>query len=276
MKKKSEVKPTTEGRVKQMSYEEIKRIRKELTTFYEKIQSVYSTEEVIRELMYHRGYTDEEMYKTLKEVGVTKVDYISDLTLVVKEVKESQLKEWGLLTSKGEYLLGGRYVIPIRDMEGYISALVGWDELGGARKYVTSPTKGFSKDLMFFNMEHYAELKEDEPVYVVEGIFDTLALRSQNLKALGNMGLGMSVVKQEILKRWGKVVAILDNDRAGSSVNPYKSLKNTKGKWNIKNEVVFVDLPNGIKDVDDLIKYYDCREDLLSCAKKNYLVKLRE
>lgn len=262
-----------------LKYEDVIKVRKELTAFYDKISKVYCTDDVILSLMKERGYASQEMYDTLKEVGITYVTYLSDL-LLFADASEQQLEDWGLLDKNGNYLLSSRYVVPIRDIEGYVCALVGWDPMGGSRKYVTTPTVGFNRDTTFFNIDNYADKRynnDDNCVYVVEGIFDTLSLRSLGLRALGNMGLQMSSIKIEILLRWGKVVAIPDNDKAGRSVNPiYNSDTSTKGMWEIKNDHVFVILPLGVKDVDDFIKEFDCIDDLRGCESAQIIKKITE
>lgn len=273
-------------------------IRSRLTDLVEILIDKYSTDEVISEVMSLRGYNfspySEEIRKTLKEVGVFKFDYLSDLTFVSPNTTNEELKLFGLLTSDGEYFLSGRYVVPIRDIMGRVTALVGW--YPDVKKYLTATAVGFSKSGQFFNMEcfsksfdgDYAKYKDDETgevleskglVYLVEGIFDTLALRSLNLPALGNMGLEMSLVKTEILTRFNKVIAIPDNDKAGMRTNPYLNRLSGKGKgteWTIKNDHVIVQLPKGVKDVDDFIKGYYCLEDLLRCQKAKYKISLSE
>lgn len=263
-----------------LKYEDVIKVRKELTAFYDNISNKLSNDEIIFSLMKERKYTSEGMYNTLKDIKVTYVNYLSDL-LLFGGATELQLKDWGLLDKNGNYLLSGRYVVPIRDIEGYICALVGWDPKGGSRKYVTTPTLGFSRDTTFFNIEMYTDTKynSSDTVYVVEGIFDTLSLRSLGLRALGNMGLQMSTIKTEILSRWGKVVAIPDNDRAGKTVNPITNTKVGKSAnsiWSIKNEHVFIILPAGVKDVDDFVKEFDCIDDLLCCESAKCIKKLKE
>lgn len=283
-----------------MSYtvESVLDIRCRLTELVDILIDTYSTDEVISEVMSLRGYNfspySEEIRKTLKEVGIFKFDYISDLTLVSPKTTNEELNLFGLVNSDGSYFLSGRYVVPIRDIAGRVTALVGW--YPDVKKYLTTTTIGFSKSGQFFNMEcfsksfdgDYAKYKDEETnevleskglVYLVEGIFDTLSLRSLNLPALGNMGLDMSLVKSEILTRFNKVIAIPDNDRAGMRTNPYLNRLSGSGKgteWTIKNNHVIVQLPKGVKDVDDFIKGYYCLEDLLKCQKANYKISLSE
>lgn len=221
------------------------------------------------------------MFDTLKTIGMFKVDYLSELTLAFPDITNEQLRQWGLVSEQDDYILGGRYVVPIRDIKGTVIALVGWHPMGGPRKYVTTPTLGFSRDTSFFNLDcfAYAWEKWNGTVYLVEGIFDTIALRSLGLPAIGNQGLEMSPIKTQILSRFGKVIALPDNDTSGRSVNPLTNSFSGKPKkfvWVIENESVFVTLPTGVKDADDFVKYFDCYDDLISCQSAKYMKKLRE
>lgn len=280
------------------SMEKVYEVRQDLTSLVDNLIKVFSTEEVIRELMslrgYDRSYYREDIYNMLKEVGVFQLDYLSEMLLVIPDMTVEKGKYLGILDRNGDYLLKGRYVIPIRDIDNQVTALVGW--YPDIKKYITTPTYGFSKDGQFFNIECYEQsvtgdydkfVRENGEtleytkgvVYLVEGIFDTLALRALGLPALGNMGLDMSLIKTEILTRFGKVIAIPDNDKAGRRTNKYVSHlsgKGTKNAWNIKNDHVIVQLPKGVKDVDDFIQGYVCKEDLLRCQSGRYKLSLYE
>lgn len=280
------------------SLDKVISVRNGLTDLVDKLISVFSTDEVISEVMSLRKYTtspySEAMRETLREVGVFKIDYLSEIEMIAPDVSLEDLKLYGLVDRNGNYLLSGRYAIPIRDIDGLVTAVVGW--FPDVKKYVTTPTYGFSKDGQFFNMEcfsksfngDYPKYKDEETdevleskgmVYLVEGIFDTLSLRSLGFPALGNMGLDMSMAKTEILTRFGKVIAIPDNDNAGHKTNRYLSgfggNKDNK-TWLIKNENVIVQLPKGVKDSDDFIKGYYCLEDLLLCQKAKFKINLNE
>ena len=221
------------------SLDKVIEVRNGLTDVVDKLISVFSTDDVITEVMTLRKYIyspyAEEMRKTLKEVGIFKIDYFSEIQIVVPDLTLEDAKLYGLVDRNGNYLLAGRYAIPIRDIAGKVTALVGW--YPDVKKYITTSTYGFSKDGQFFNMEcfsksfegDYPKYKDEETgevlestglVYLVEGIFDTLSLRSLGFPVLGNMGLDMSLMKTEILSRFGKVIAIPDNDNAGRGTNP--------------------------------------------------------
>ena len=278
------------------SLDKVIEVRNGLTDVVDKLITVFSTDEVIAEVMSMRKYVyspyAEQIEKTLKEVGIFKLDYFSEIQYIIPELTTENAKLYGLLDRNGNYLLAGRYAVPIRDIAGKVTALVGW--YPDVKKYVTTPTYGFSKDGQFFNMDcfqksfdgDYPKYKDEETgevlestgmVYLVEGIFDTLALRSLGFPVLGNMGLDMSLVKTEILSRFGKVIAIPDNDNAGKGTNPYLNRISGKGKkvaWTIKNENVIVQLPKGVKDSDDFVKGFYCFEDLLRCQKARFKINL--
>ncbi len=281
------------------SIDKVYEVRQQMTSLVDNLIKVFSTDEVISELMYLRGYDKsyyrEDIYNMFKEVGVFRLDYFSEILLVDSDITIDKGKTLGILDSKGDYLLQGRFAIPIRDINHQVTALVGW--YPDVKKYITTPTYGFSKDGQFFNIECYekaltgdyekyvsenGEIYEYSKgvVYLVEGIFDTLTLRALGLPALGNMGLDMSLVKTEILTRFGKVIAIPDNDKAGRRTNRYvshlSSKRGTNSAWKIKNDHVIVQLPRGVKDVDDLIKGYICKEDLLRCQIGKYKLSLYE
>ena len=262
----------------QENLNKIKQVRKELTMFYDKVSSLLCNDDTIYELMLHRGYQTQEMYNVLKEIGIFKIDNLSDIHLL--GYTNEQLSSWGLLSEQGDYLLKGRYVMPIRDIGGTVIALVGWSQYGGPRKYVTTPTLGFSRDASFFNLDCYklSWEKWGGLVFVVEGIFDVISLRALGFPVVGNMGLEMHKIKTQILSRFGKVIAVHDNDKAGRSVNPMLnsiSGRATKFIWGIENDHVFVLLPEGIKDIDDFVKDFDCYEDLLDCRNSKFIKKLK-
>lgn len=259
----------------------IREARKGLTEFHKNVQTYFSGDEVLNELMIYRKYWTPEMRKTLVELGVFKINNLSDLTLLMPDLTNEQLKTWGLVNDKGDFILSERFVVPIKDIAGTVIALVGWHPKGGSRKYVTTPTLGFSRDTSFFNLDcyQYAWDEWDGAVFVVEGIFDAIALRSLGIPVIANMGLEMSVIKRNILKRFSKIVAIPDNDRSGRAVNPLTNLSSGKSKkfiWHIDNENVFVILPQGVKDVDDFVREFEAYDDLKSSLQSKYLRRLRE
>lgn len=248
------------------------KVRRELTDFWDKLSNLYSTDEVVCELMLRRKYCSDRMYDLLKnEVRLCKFDLLSDILVQIPLSQYETCQYWGLITENGKSLLSGRYIVPIRDINNMVTALVGWfpDE----RKYITTPTFGFSRDAQFFNIETYSQFADAGRVYLVEGIFDTLSLRSIGLFALGNMGLPLSPIKVEILKRFGHVYAMPDGDKAGRGVLPF--MQGSKFKWSLHDNVSFLCLKmDGVKDPDDLVTKYDC-DELLANFSDSYIYNIR-
>lgn len=264
---------------KKVGYKKLKDLRRKLTKLTERLVEIYSTDEVIYGCMYLRKYADETMFKTLKEVGLFKVDMLSDIKMVGRlledEILDNEFYQLaGIETESGQYLLSDRYIVPIRDITGEVTAWVGW--YPDNRKYVTTPTYGFSKNAQFFNVECYRDCweKQDGVIFLVEGIFDTLALRSLGFAALGNMGIELSPTKADMLLRYKKVIAINDNDIVGQSANKYSGYAKKEKVWYLPPNHCVVLLPDGVKDADDLIRDYECRTELENCKQGTMLVKL--
>lgn len=229
-------------------------VRSEFTEFTTKVQEAYSTDEVIYELMAMRGYGTEVMYNKLKEVGVFKLNNVSDFLIAGITVTDEQLKEWGVLTANNMFLCGGRFIIPIRNVSGDVIAWVGW--FPDNRKYITTATYGFKREIYFFN-EQITPDCYGQDIILVEGIFDTLSLSAMGYNVIGNMGLPLSVYKRKVLHRFGKIIRLPDNDNAGMSTVPYLNEttgKSKKNMWVIDNPNVLGRLPIGVKDIDDYIK----------------------
>lgn len=280
-------------------------VRRSLTQCFNSLSAVFSTDEVIAEVMHLRRYATspyrDSLFAYLKAVGIFKVDSLYDILLTIPGLTVDVLKLFGFVTDSGAFLLDNRYIIPIRDIMGNVTALTGW--YPDTKKYITTPTYGFSKEGQFFGMETFQWSHTGgyltpvdaagEPVspkgltYLVEGIFDALSLQALGFPALANMGLTMSSYKSEILRRYGKVVVIPDNDKAGATASPYRGLFGRGGSrdslrpsasstaWRITNENVVMRLPDGIKDVDDLIKGYLCLDDLVAAQGAQYIYSVK-
>lgn len=231
-------------------YSEIREVRDKLTKWVQATQDRFYSEDVVYECMAIRGYTTEVMYDYLNEIKLFKFERLSN-TLADFDFSPEELEKLGL-KRKDRCLLEGMYCVPIKAIDNKVTAIVGY--YPDKRKYITSPTFGFSKSTSFFGEEHIEYI--DKPyVCVCEGIYDTISLQAHGFPALGNQGLDMSVFKSEKLRRYKRIVAIPDSDTAGRKVNPYY----TKGiyeqrNWQIPIDNVFVTFANGIKDIDDYLK----------------------
>lgn len=164
-----------------------------------------------------------------------------------------------LFSHKGNFLLSGRYIFPVKDMIGNVVALIGWypDE----KKYVTTPSRLFSKNCMFYGLEQLGNRgKIGGKYFLVEGIFDSLSIRSLGYNAIAQMGISDSKYKQLMYSLFGRIIAIPDADRQGREVIQ-------KNKWNIPSNASYFKW-SGIpwaKDIDDIVngfEYDDVKEML--------------
>lgn len=235
-----------------MTKADVLAVRTRFTALTDELQAQFSNEQVVYELMSMRGYSTEEMFDTLIDMGVFKLEQFSDIC--VKGFTYSELEDFGLLNSStSRFLLEGRYILPVRDIVGRVTAWVGW--YPDDRKYITTPTKGYSKETQFFNIECLSDDRfSKQEVMVVEGIFDAVSLRAAGFTALASMGLNLSRYKSKMLESFGRVVQVPDNDKQGRKT--LRSLYNTKysKSWNVKNLIEQYRLPQGVKDVDDFLK----------------------
>lgn len=211
-----------------------------------------------------RGYISDEQRALIKEM---KLGYCS----VDVDSLGDHAGEVGLLSKKGNFLLDSRYIIPVYDVAGNLSALIGY--YPDAKKYITTPSPYFSKEGQMFNFRQAYELswrEYDGLVFVVEGIFDCLSLRSIGLPAIGCMGATLSREKGELLKLFRKCIAIPDDDEVGrKSLNRY-----SKRGWKVPENTIFLRFKGGfcqigeeklhVKDMDDFVSWYDVN-DVRAC-----------
>lgn len=259
----------------------IKQVRTEMTAFYANAVRLFSTEETVNNLMQARCYAAEDtaMRNVLTEIGVIYVQNYMEFITACNYVQFETFNDWGFMSARGNAILNERYIYPIRDFEGNVTAIAGWNRR--TPKYVVTPTYGFVKEAQFFNAESCRAFAErgDSTVYLVEGFFDALSLRAHNFCALGNFGLTLSSVKAEILTRFDKVVIINDADKAGKKAYPYidGTVKERNKQWHIDNNCTYVKLRLPyVKDADDLFRFYDCDEDVYNFRYKGAVYTLTD
>lgn len=241
---------------------------KELQTQYEFMQSLFD-DNYVDELCTLRGYVGAEQKSLIKELNIGYCD-IEDTELL-----GNMRTELGLVSSKDNFLLSNRFIIPIKDINNNLVALIGY--YPDYKKYITTPSPFFSKNVMFYNYRQAYDLSMKEYnglVFLVEGIFDCISLRSLGLPCIATMGATVSEIKCELLKFFKKVIAIPDNDTAGRrALNRYDKRYGWKVPYNttmIKFEGGYLNLGNNclkVKDMDNFVSWFDAddvREILLS------------
>lgn len=170
---------------------------------------------ITEEICKHRLYFDsfDKWKKLFLEVGVA---FVSSDTCDYSKLKDKSFNDLSLFSDKGHFLVNERYIIPVKDMLGNVIALIGW--YPDSKRYITTPSKFFSKDCLFFGMEQLSHTGIGKDYFLVEGIFDTLSIRALGYNAVGMMGIDTSRVKTSLYGLFRKLVGIPDNDKEGRKV----------------------------------------------------------
>lgn len=116
------------------------------------------------------------------------------------------------------YVFEGRYVYPVKDVEGDVMGFVGYDKFSET-KYLDSTNFGYrAKQYSLWGMEELPTYYNDnEPVFFVEGVVCALYCRQEGLHALATLGSIISPYVTEIIRRFGmRAVMVNDSDEAGN------------------------------------------------------------
>lgn len=246
---------------------------KNLEQAYEYMKSLFS-DSYVDELCQLRGYVGKEQRELIKSMQLGCCD-VEDV-----EVLGDFRRELGLVSDKDNFIMPGRYIIPVEDLVGNIVALIGY--YPDYKKYITTPSPFFSKECQFFNYKQAYELSWKEFggfVILVEGIFDCLSLRSLGLPAIATMGASVTKTKGLLLRNFKKVLCIPDDDATGRrALNRY-----APSGWKVPSNATFLRFHGGLyemsngeslhcKDMDNFVSWYeadDVREILLSFRDSN-------
>lgn len=204
---------------------------------------------VIQNICRYRNYDIERMYDILNNIGFIFInkDKFDKRKIAVLS------KDYGLMTESGEFLLTDRFIFPVKDMLGNIIALIGWypDE----KKYITTPSKLFSKECLFFGMEQLGKVGIGHDFVLVEGIFDCISVQSLGLNCIAQMGIATSRYKETLYSLFRRIVAIPDADTEGRKV-----VAQDKWKLPVSGRYFRWSGTQGIKDIDDLIRNYESED----------------
>lgn len=212
--------------------------------------------QVALEICAIRGYNPNRMVSVLEDAGFM---FIQDENCLSKLKDSPYIYDLGLFNEEGNFILKGRYIFPICDMLGNTIALVGW--YPDSKRYITTPSRFFSKNLLFYGLEQLSRTGVGKPYFLVEGIFDSLSIRSLGLPCIAQMGINTSKYKKVMYSLFGRVLAIPDNDSEGRKVWQ-------EDRWGIPSNSAYMKWSGGnCKDVDDICKTYvpeDVRDLLVS------------
>ena len=207
----------------------------------------YDVDSVVEKICELRGYSvDGNMPSMLKRVGFVYLD--PDVFKPEKLKKLDSTGDLGIYTKEGKFLLEARFIFPVKDMLNNIIALIGWfpDE----KKYITTPSKLFSKKALFFGMEQLGTTGIGKDYFIVEGIFDSISIRAQGFNCVALMGISVSNYTEILYSLFKRVVAIPDNDFEGRKVVK-------EDKWRLPFNSKYLCWNGKFKDIDDVLKYYD-------------------
>lgn len=232
-------------------------LSEEYRTYCEKFKAAYqflcqhskNREKTVNEICEIRRYEPSRMAGILLKSGFIFVNEDTDFD----KLKGKAFKDLALFTSKGDFMLSDRYIFPVKDMVGNIVALIGWKEGNYKSKYLTTPSKFFSKNTMFFGLEQISQTGLNRNYFVTEGIFDSLSLRSLGFNAIAQMGSIASRNKQVLYTLFKRLIAISDMDSVGRKVL-------VNDEWQIPTNGSYLNwrIPGAsIKDIDELIQVID-------------------
>lgn len=159
-----------------------------------------------------RDYYPERMMPILEKAGFM---FITGNDSVYDCLGEGN-SDLALFTDEGKFLLSGRFIFPVRDMLGNTIALIGW--FPDDKKYITTPSKLFSKSCLFFGLEQFIETGIGKDYFLCEGIFDVLSLRSIGFNAVAEMGITSGRVKEGMYPLFGRLIGVPDDDTEGRVV----------------------------------------------------------
>jgi len=244
---------------------------------------------IVEEVCQHRKYygSFEKWKNILSEVGIS---YVSAETCDYGKFKDDVFKDLALFSDEGYFLMNERYILPVKDMMGNVIALIGW--YPDSKKYITTPSKFFSKDCLFFGMEQLGKTGLNKDYFLVEGIFDSLSIRALGFNSVAQMGIDTSRIKISLYGLFRRIVGIPDNDKQGRKV--------LKGdKWSLPMNASYLRWTGGfdgnesniegtgeevdeekieIKDIDKLCSLFEddsVRGMLQEClVRKNRIIKV--
>lgn len=147
------------------------------------------------------------------------VFFVSEDTVLIDIPEELRAEALGMVYKKYITMLG-RMVYPVKDVKGQVMGFCGWD-YSVSPKYLDSKNHGYkAKATTLFGMERLPEYYiNNKKIFVLEGIVDSVYLRSKGYCAMSLLGSYMTPYVITILQRLGRrLVLIPDNDEAGNGL----------------------------------------------------------
>jgi len=132
------------------------------------------------------------------------IDY--DFYLKKRNVTKEDILEWKMaIVTDGKYM--GWILIPIYQ-NGILRNYFLRSTLGGGKIFGKYPRHDLLPGIDFAT-------DYSKPIYVVEGIFDAIAIRHANYQAVASLSNKLLPAQLEILKKYKRVIIVPDNDKMG-------------------------------------------------------------
>lgn len=162
------------------------------------------------------------------------------------------LEKFGLVSeANNKPIFNNRWVIPIRDKDNLVQALVGYSNVSD-NKYVYSTTDYYLRGDSLYGEEQLEQTMKDGYAVLVEGITDAIHVRSLGFNNIyANCGSRKGTVNFLRLNRLKHgLIRICDRDRAGDG---------TKKRW-ITDRYIDLVTPPQFKDSDEVLKNVEYKE----------------
>ena len=201
-------------------------VRDSLTSLVDRIYDEPYQAECRKFLAEFRGLPQEYIDKS-------KIFYVEGKEYIENFVTDESSANMMGLSWNGDNIFRERFIIPIRDMEGKVCGLVGYDAEHDI-KYLFSMPAYFSKETSLYNLENFKACVERGFVIYEEGFFDSIRLSSIGFdNNLAGMGTMMFPYHKRVLGRIPLKILIPDADEAGKLAKKY--WKGVTGKVAILN-----------------------------------------
>lgn len=173
-----------------------------------------------------------------------------------KKFTPSELRDAGLVNSRGTDLLRGRLAIPLSDGQGQIVGFTGrlLADIKDAPKYLNTPqTLLYDKGRQVFGLAQAKEaIRQNDYVVLVEGNLDVISSHQAGVKqVVATAGTAMTEHHLKALSRLTRNIRLcFDGDKAGIAATERAiPIAETVGV-----DLSVITLPSDFKDPDELIK----------------------
>jgi len=166
---------------------------------------------------YHLGVLAEKRGYSIDLIKQLGMLYIPSTEYLLEHFYSIRMEDFvmmGIYYSNGRCQFAGAIIIPVYTPFG-IQGFVGYDlyEIYEG-KYFNSHTKNYAKNKTFYGVENLPEIYAKDEVYLVEGIFDRIAIESLGItNVLSSIG-SLTKEKLELLKPIKHIIVIPDSPLA--------------------------------------------------------------